>query len=240
MDENLPVMASPASNLITVTDEIARQVLLDVANTTLPLNEIAEKYGLSEAATWEYLHKTDEMRSNYARAVESRCHLEIQQQAELEKECLQEIKNGKINPKLGNALVQAYRMKADNAKWRASKLYPRIYGDRVEHNITGISKESDEAYKNRLAGLAVSPGAAAEAEAPGDPAQQPPGLPAPTRKQEREQERKQENREAAEAWIEPGGQQADAAGSSPADPPPQPSPGKDSTPDASSIPPALF
>jgi len=184
-----------------ITEEKANEALMIVENTTIPLNEIAEKMGVSEHTLFQKLHSSPEMIANYARAIEQRCHLEILQGQQDEKECLNTIRNGDIDPKLGNALVQAYRLKADNAKWRATKLYPRIYGDRVEHNITGISKESDQAYNERMAGMAVVPGSGI--------VEAPPGLLSPTQEARKERTkrdsvRKQANRELAEAVRDAG------------------------------------
>ncbi len=159
--EKLPVKADPTAKIPVIPQETVKEVLFLIANTTTPLKEIAESFGVDEMYLFQILHNSPEQISHYARAVEQRCHLEIMQQAELEKECINEIKTGTIDPKLGNALVQAYRLKSDNAKWRACKLYPRIYGERIEHNVVGISKESDDAYRQRIAKLTIGAGAGA-------------------------------------------------------------------------------
>jgi hypothetical protein len=41
------------------------------------------------------------------------------------------------DPKIANALVQAFRLKVDAYKWTASKLIPKAYGERMEQHVTG-------------------------------------------------------------------------------------------------------
>lgn len=192
---NLPKKSTPGRPPAEIP---IHRVLSDISSTSIPLRELAKQYEVGEKTLWDALHSSPEISAEYARAIERRAHLEVQQMIDLEEQCIEDVKSEKVEPKAASALVQAYRMKADNVKWRATKLYPKLYGDRVEHNVNTISKEADDAYRARLnkldPSMAVAAGAAASAEhaAPGA---QDPRIPGPAEPQvDREQQPKAQER----------------------------------------------
>jgi hypothetical protein len=69
--------------------------------------------------------------------------------------------------------AQAAKVKISAYQWRASKLAPKKYGDRVDMNVSGsLQTMSDEAMDARItellgkAGVGIAAGGAAEAEEP--------------------------------------------------------------------------
>lgn len=42
-----------------------------------------------------------------------------------------------VDPKVSNAVVSAYKLKADNLKWYMSKMKPKKYGDKIDHTTNG-------------------------------------------------------------------------------------------------------
>lgn len=94
--------------------------------------------------------------TRYARAKEKQIEALVDEMSELEDKCLSEVKNID-NPKIANALVQAYKIKIDNIKWLASKLKAKKFGDKlaVDHS-GGLSVTRVELPKKCAIGAPVN------------------------------------------------------------------------------------
>ena len=76
---------------------------------------------------WRWIHAEEEFRDRYARAIQTRAI----NHAEEISETIQQVKRGEIPPDVGRVVV-------DGMKWVASRLLPKVYGDKqiVEANVT--------------------------------------------------------------------------------------------------------
>lgn len=79
------------------------------------------------ATIWRWMERDEGFRDSYARAVQTRAI----NHAEEISETIQQVKTGKIPPDVGRVVV-------DGMKWVASRLLPKVYGDKqiVEANVT--------------------------------------------------------------------------------------------------------
>lgn len=84
---------------------------------------------LSEANTKEWAQS---FRDQYARAKKEGADAMAEELQEIAEDALEDVKKHAYEPKLGGALVQAYKLKADNMKWAMAKQQPKKYGDKVD------------------------------------------------------------------------------------------------------------
>ena len=86
--------------------------------------EARKKHGLGNGKFFDVLREDEELRDAYARARESKGEACIDRIEEIELA----LANGKIDPSAARVLIDA-------EKWKASKYYPRMYGDKAELNM---------------------------------------------------------------------------------------------------------
>jgi len=78
----------------------------------------------SETTFYKRLASDDEFAAKYARAKEAQGHREVEE--------IRQIADSATNEN-----YQVARLQIDARKWRASKLAPKTYGDKVDHNVGG-------------------------------------------------------------------------------------------------------
>lgn len=109
-----------------LADRICEQLAQGISLRSVCLME-----GMPSIATvFSWMRKHDEFLNQYARAKEESTDAKAEMLEELGDEAIklsQEIKGPG-----STAVVQAYRLKADNIKWTMSKLKPKKYGDKVD------------------------------------------------------------------------------------------------------------
>lgn len=71
----------------------------------------------------------------YARAAEERTEAHNEMILDLGDEAIG--KSQEVDPKSSGAVVQAYKLKADNLKWVMSKMKPKKYGDKIDMTTNG-------------------------------------------------------------------------------------------------------
>ena len=115
-----------------LADNICSQLSEGISLRTICLaDDMPDK---STVFTWLRINK--EFRDQYARAKE--------ESADADNESLEIIGDEAIDaayradPKAANAVVSAYKLKADNLKWAMSKKKPKKYGDRIDMTTNGI------------------------------------------------------------------------------------------------------
>lgn len=81
----------------------------------------------AHSAIWRWLSEDEEFKENYARAIQARAI----NHAEEISETIQQVKRGELPPDVGRVTI-------DGMKWVASRLLPKVYGDKqiVEANVT--------------------------------------------------------------------------------------------------------
>lgn len=74
----------------------------------------------------DYMATDEKFSAKCARARED--HAEVMDDRILE--VAEKVEKGSLDPKAGSVVISAYQ-------WRASKLKPKKYGDKIDHNLTG-------------------------------------------------------------------------------------------------------
>lgn len=91
---------------------------------------------MPDAATvfrWLGLYK--DFREQYARAKEESAEAMNEEIVELGDEAIRMSQS--VDFKASNAVVQAYKLKADNLRWMMSKMKPKKYGDKLDMTTNG-------------------------------------------------------------------------------------------------------
>ncbi len=83
---------------------------------------------MSTVFTWLRDHK--EFAEQYAQAKEEATEAKLEELDDIGDEAIQASRM--VDPKASGAIVQAYRLKADNIKWYMSKIKPKKYGDKLD------------------------------------------------------------------------------------------------------------
>jgi hypothetical protein len=119
-------------------EEIAEKICNIIATHTESIEELIEMYNLPKRTTiYDWLWKNDAFSNMYKKAK--------MRQAELMAEELENVAKQKSyyvdsegNQRIDPGFIQSQRLVADTRKWIATKLAPRIYGDKqtIEQTVT--------------------------------------------------------------------------------------------------------
>lgn len=106
------------------TDDVEQEILERIMGGD-PISKICGSgradFLPSESAFYRHLSKSSEFWEKYARAREAQAHREVEE--------IREIADGATNEDYNVA-----RLKIDARKWRASKMAPKKYGDKLDLN----------------------------------------------------------------------------------------------------------
>lgn len=84
---------------------------------------------------WRWLRENKEFSEHYARACDERTETQQEDLLDYGDEAIHVAQV--VDPKSSNAVVSAYKLKADNLKWSMSKMKPKKYGDKVDVTSDG-------------------------------------------------------------------------------------------------------
>lgn len=122
----------------TPISELQFNEFCDITATTYQSKkQICKSLGISDSSIDQYIRIIGELAARqYARAKDDQCDSLEAKIIELEEECMHKLEC-LDDPKLSNALVQAYKMQVDNIKWMLSKRRPRQFGDKLDITSNG-------------------------------------------------------------------------------------------------------
>ncbi|OHE77461.1 MAG: hypothetical protein A3F67_02535 [Verrucomicrobia bacterium RIFCSPHIGHO2_12_FULL_41_10] len=134
----------------TYTPEIGDRICNLISTTTLGTNKLCDLHDWlpNESTIYEWRLVHDDFSKNYAKAKSYQAALMAEKLHELCEVGTFEDKDGITRADAGMVAIQ--RLKVDTTKWYASKLAPKIYGDKQV--IENITTEND-ALKKELADL---------------------------------------------------------------------------------------
>lgn len=84
---------------------------------------------------WRWIRENEEFGKQYASACQNRTDAQNEMLIDMGDEAIEASKKSKGG--VGNAVVQAYKLKADNFRWVMSKMKPKKYGDRLDLTTLG-------------------------------------------------------------------------------------------------------
>lgn len=79
---------------------------------------------------WRWLREKTDFNEQYVRATLERTEAQNELLLEIGDKAIEH--SEEADPKAANAVVSAYKLKADNLKWSMSKMKPKKYGDKVD------------------------------------------------------------------------------------------------------------
>ena len=119
------------------TKEKADEICSFVARG-MPMRRICEIEGMPViASVFSWLREYPEFLEQYALAKEEATFAMHETLDDIGDMAIDAIRNEDVDPKSSNALVSAYKLKADNLRWTMSKLRPKRYGDKIDHTTNG-------------------------------------------------------------------------------------------------------
>lgn len=89
----------------------------------------------SMTTLFRWLRENEEFQKQYAQAKQESAHADDEMLQEIGDEAIKESKE--VGDKRANAVVSAYKLKADNLKWAMSKKMPKKYGDKIDMTTNG-------------------------------------------------------------------------------------------------------
>lgn len=132
----------------TVSDKIVAygvDKILEEIEKCHKYQEIAERVGVSRHGLVAWMERNEKDR--YARAREDRAHTLADEILNIADNDATEVllvdglpmldENGKAVRLVSNAGVQHAKLRVDTRKWLASKMLPKVYGDKQELNVSG-------------------------------------------------------------------------------------------------------
>ena len=142
----------PAGRPTTYTKEMGERICMLVATHDLSYKKLCEKYpDLPNESTmyqWKYYQK--QFSENYLNARRQQCDLLVEEIDSLIDNTIERYADDKGNLKIDPPSASIAIAKANNRKWFASKLIPKVYGDKLELE----RKESENEYlKEQIAEL---------------------------------------------------------------------------------------
>lgn len=114
------------------SDEIAYNILVQIAEGQKSLVAICEEYDITRATFYSWMFKNQELLSNYMSARKA----QADSMDDNIMEVCKQIKDKQIDPHAAKVLISAYQ-------WRAERLKPKVYG--AQSQITHVREESASA-----------------------------------------------------------------------------------------------
>ena len=87
------------------------------------------------SSVFKWLRENKSFSEQYVKASEERTETQQEQLIEMGDEAIAHAES--TDPKAANAVVSAYKLKADNLKWSMSKMKPKKYGDKLDVTSDG-------------------------------------------------------------------------------------------------------
>jgi hypothetical protein len=125
------------------TKEIEDTILMRIASSKDSMEKICEGCGIKRSTFYRWMEKDEELRDKYTRAKE----VQADYLAELMIEVAFEDKDDE-KPFVGTNHIQRDRLKVDTLKFIASKLKPKLYGDKLD-----VTSDGDKIKSVDITGL---------------------------------------------------------------------------------------
>lgn len=131
-------------------EDIAREICIGIATSSFGIRKLCKmhKHWPSVAVIFRWLHDNVSFREQYARAKCSQIESFIDEVIEISDDSVNDSyigDDGKIKTSYDN--IHRARLRIDTRKWLASKLCPRLYGEKGDPNKT---PEEDAISKFRV------------------------------------------------------------------------------------------
>lgn len=115
----------PSGRISDYSEEVAQEILHQIATTSFGLSRICELPGMPPKATvFSWLSLNPDFADRYARMKELQCQIYAEETIDISDFATPED-------------FQVARLRIDTRKWHLSKLLPKKYGDKIQNELTG-------------------------------------------------------------------------------------------------------
>lgn len=119
------------------SEEIANLICEQIAHSDKGLVSICKELKLNASTVYDWIQKHEIFANKYARAREIQADFLADQIIEISDESHNDIlKDKEGNEYTNHEVIARSRLRVDARKWKASKLYPKKYADRVDSDLT--------------------------------------------------------------------------------------------------------
>lgn len=127
----------PTKRNQALVDKLCELIAIGYSN-----RQACEQVGLDQCQITRWARKNPEFRTQYAQAMEERCERWADEIIEIADDGLndwveREKEHGEMHLVFNGEHFQRSRLRVDTRKWALSKLLPKKYGDKIEHEHTG-------------------------------------------------------------------------------------------------------
>lgn len=149
------------------TEALANQILDKISTTSKSLGEICKGLKPKKIATssvYLWLQQNTSFSERYARAREAQAHLLADEIIDIAdksrigtKKSVKDTDEGQEVTVVTADMVERSRLMIDARKWKASKLAPKVYGDRTQVELSGEIKtnNAEQLTDEQLAAIAA-------------------------------------------------------------------------------------
>ena len=120
-----------------ITDELFDKILEHFANNADNILDVLEKHNVTTYMFYTVINKDQVKSQRYAQARTLYVENRLAERDKLNRELL--IKIQQCDPKIANALQNAYKEQIRQIEWDVAKLLPKKYGDKVDITTDGQS-----------------------------------------------------------------------------------------------------
>lgn len=136
----------PAHRPTDYNEELANQICELIATSPLGTNKLCKLHDWmpSEDTVYKWRYRHNEFAEKYTKAKARQAELMVEQIIDISDDKSDDIlfdEHG--NKKIDAGAVAHRRLQVDSRKWYASKLAPKIYGDKVDHKHDVNIKQED-------------------------------------------------------------------------------------------------
>jgi hypothetical protein len=128
---------APIGRPSSYSDEAAASLCAHLAEGGLLLDWCRQEGRPSVAAVYRWMEARPEFREAYARAREVGLHVMAEQVIGISDDASRDWKETEDGTALDHEHVQRSRLRVDSRKWLASKLLPKIYGEKAQVQHSG-------------------------------------------------------------------------------------------------------
>lgn len=129
----------------TFNQEIADKICELIATHGDTLDRLRDTYGIPDKNTiYMWTQRYDHFNIAYARARRAQAQLFADEVIEIS-DCVafDTVIDQDGNERCNNEWIARSRLRVDSRKWLAAKLLPRIYGDKIQSEVTIVVKHED-------------------------------------------------------------------------------------------------
>lgn len=143
-EKKKPKVTRPIGRPSTFNDKIADEICLSLATSSKSIVQLCKEnpHWPSQVTVAEWRIKYPNFANKYAHAKKNQIDTLVDEMLnEVNNNSNDLIENDKGNMVTNMAAIQRARLKADTIKWIACKLAPKIYGDKVQQEISVTTHE---------------------------------------------------------------------------------------------------